>query len=93
VRAECDKLRTELKYEVDKIQAALRLDLSLEKGRIRDELLNQNQKAVQTEIRLDKEAASLRTTLEANKNDIIRFCVGALASTAAVALGVLRLVM
>jgi hypothetical protein len=45
------------------------------------------------EIRLDKEINSMRTTLEANKNDIIRFCVGAVASTTAVGLGILRLVL
>ena len=136
----------ELKYEIDKIQASQRLDLNLEKGRIRDELLTQNSKSIQTgapfhsaadecmparvvcrahaiahaEIRLDKEINSMRTTLEvralssaeallylhpsgrrspapfpsqANKNDIIRFCVGAVASTTAVGLGILRLVL
>lgn len=131
--------RAELKYEIDKIQASQRLDLNLEKGRIRDELLTQNSKSIQTgalvchkrscclawaaaranlhvvcaEIRLDKEINSMRTTLEvrtlgsvvvqfrlphtplsqANKNDIIRFCVGAVASTTAVGLGILRLVL
>jgi hypothetical protein len=35
----------------------------------------------------------MRTTLEANKNDIIRFCVGAVASTTAIGLGVLRLLI
>jgi hypothetical protein len=33
----CVEFRTtELKYEIDKIQASQRLDLNLEKGRIRD---------------------------------------------------------
>ena len=88
-----DKLRAELKYEIDKIQASQRLDLNLEKGRIRDELLGQNNKLLQTENRLDKEITNMRTTLEANKNDIIRFCVGAVASTTAIGLGVLRLLI
>ncbi len=52
--------------------AVQRLDLNLEKGRIRDELLSQNNKSIQTENRLDKEITNMRTTLEANKNDIIR---------------------
>ena len=88
-----EKLRTELKYEIDKIQASQRLDLNLEKGRIRDELLSQNQKAAQTENRLDKEMTNMRTTLEANKNDIVRFAVGAIASTTAIGLGILRLLI
>ena len=33
------------------------------------------------------------TCAQANKNDIIRFCVGAVASTTAVGLGILRLVL
>jgi hypothetical protein len=88
-----DKLRAELKYEIDKIQASQRLDLNLEKGRIRDELLSQNQKAAQTENRLDKEMTNMKTTLEANKNDIVRFAVGAIASTTAIGLGILRLLI
>ena len=48
-RAERSLLRAaELKYEIDKIQASQRLDLNLEKGRIRDELLTQNSKSIQT---------------------------------------------
>jgi hypothetical protein len=88
-----EKLRTELKYEIDKIQASQRLDLNLEKGRIRDELLSQNQKAAQTENRLDKEMTNMKTVLEANKNDIVRFAVGAIASTTAIGLGILRLLI
>lgn len=34
-RAECEKLRTELRYEIDKIAASQRLDLNLEKARNR----------------------------------------------------------
>ena len=45
----CIGLRgAELRYEIDKIQASQRLDLNLEKGRIRDELLTQNSKSIQT---------------------------------------------
>jgi hypothetical protein len=84
---------SELKYEIDKIQSSQRLDLNLERGRIRDELLTAGNKSIATEIRLDKEINAMKTTLEANKNDIIRFCVGAVASTTAVGLGILRLVL
>ena len=134
--------RAELKYEIDKIQASQRLDLNLEKGRIRDELLTQNSKSIQTGApparvavrnassrsrrlwrvlirtrRAQKFGSTRRSTAcvprsryalcfvtpmpavltsrvsQANKNDIIRFCVGAVASTTAVGLGILRLVL
>jgi len=52
MKSEVDKLRADCKYEMEKLTAGQRLDLNLEKGRIRDELLTQSQKAIQTEIRL-----------------------------------------
>ena len=33
-----EKVRSEVRYEVDKLTASQRLDLNLEKGRMRDEL-------------------------------------------------------
>lgn len=39
-RAECEKLRTELRYEIDKIAASQRLDLNLEKACGRCELFS-----------------------------------------------------
>ncbi|XWS33823.1 hypothetical protein CRYUN_Cryun22dG0116000 [Craigia yunnanensis] len=37
-----EKMPSELSYEIDKVTAGQRLDLNLERGRIRDELSNQN---------------------------------------------------
>ena len=93
VRADLDKIRADMKYEVDKIVASQRLDLNLEKGRIRDELLSSATKAMQTESRLDKQINEMRTNMEAAKSDVIRFCVGAVASTTAIGLGVLRMLV
>ncbi|KZV53476.1 hypothetical protein F511_14842 [Dorcoceras hygrometricum] len=44
LRNEIEKMRGELRYEIDKATAGQRLDLNLERGRIRDELNNQAQK-------------------------------------------------
>ena len=93
VRGELEKLRGDTKYDIEKLIASQRLDLNLEKGRMRDELQSSNAKAVATEIRLQTEVSNVRTILEANKNEIIRFSVGAVASTTAVGLGILRLMM
>ena len=41
-------------------------------GRMRDELQTQNSRWTAVEVRLDKEVNAVRTSLEANKNDIIR---------------------
>lgn len=93
IRAECEKLRTEMRYELDKIAASQRLDLNLEKGRIRDELQTQNNRSLAVEVKLDKEVNAVKTLLEANKNDIVRYCVGTIVSVTALGLGLLRLVL
>ncbi|KAL5223740.1 hypothetical protein ABZP36_010379 [Zizania latifolia] len=49
-----DKMRSELKYEIDKVTAGQRLDLNLERGRIRDELAKQNEETTELTTKLDK---------------------------------------
>jgi len=93
LRTESEKLRTELKYEIEKLNAAQRLDLNLEKGRIRDELQKQNDRILGIDSRLDREANLIRTQIEAGKNDLLRYSIGTLISCGAIALGALRLML
>ncbi|XP_021738715.1 protein FMP32, mitochondrial-like [Chenopodium quinoa] len=85
-----EKLRSELRYEVDKVTAGQRLDLNLEKGRIRDELANQKAENNNLTNKLDREINALKAQLEAGKVELIRFCIGTLASTVAVGLAFFR---
>ncbi|KAJ6310750.1 hypothetical protein OIU76_015463 [Salix suchowensis] len=55
LRGDIDKMRNELKYEIDKVTAGQRLDLNLERGRIRDELANQNAETTNLTNKLDRE--------------------------------------
>lgn len=59
----CPRLSCSSRCCAQQIQASQRLDLNLEKGRIRDELLTQNNKTSQTENRLDKEMCASRASL------------------------------
>lgn len=93
LRTDIDKMRSELRYEIDKVTAGQRLDLNLEKGRIRDELATQNQETGNLTSRLDREINNLKTQLEAAKYDVIKYCIGTLVSVAAVGLGLLRIMM
>lgn len=93
LRNDIEKMRTELKYEIDKVTAGQRLDLNLEKGRIRDELSKQNTETTQLTNKLDREIHELRAQLEAAKLDVIKYCVGTLVSLAAVSLGILRILV
>ncbi|XP_071735304.1 protein FMP32, mitochondrial-like [Rutidosis leptorrhynchoides] len=93
LRNDIEKMRSELRYEIDKVTAGQRLDLNLERGRIRDELANQNQETANLTNKLDREIHSLRAQLEAAKYDVIKYCIGTLVSISAVGLAVLRILM
>ncbi|CAH9056537.1 unnamed protein product [Cuscuta europaea] len=86
-----EKMRSELKYEVDKLTAGQRLDLNLERGRIRDELAKQNAETTNLTNKLDREIHELRAQLEAAKYEVIKYCIGTLVSISAVGLAIARL--
>ncbi|KAG9146055.1 hypothetical protein Leryth_016606 [Lithospermum erythrorhizon] len=90
-KVDIDKMRSELRYEIDKVTAGQRLDLNLEKGRIRDELNNQSQETISLTNKLDKEIQELRAQVEAAKYDVMKYCIGTIASISAVGLAVLRI--
>ncbi|KAK4377332.1 hypothetical protein RND71_003628 [Anisodus tanguticus] len=85
LRNDIEKMRSELRYEVDKLTAGQRLDLNLERERIRDELTNQNAETTNLTNKLDREIHALRAQIEASKYEVIKYCISA------VGLAVLRL--
>ncbi|KAI4327690.1 hypothetical protein L6164_020120 [Bauhinia variegata] len=93
LRNDIEKMRSELRYEIDKVTAGQRLDLNLERGRIREELSNQNAETSNLTNKLDREIHALRAQLEAAKYDVIKYCIGTLVSISAVGLAVLRILM
>ncbi|KAL4572964.1 hypothetical protein LXL04_019753 [Taraxacum kok-saghyz] len=93
LRTDIDKMRSELRYEIDKVTAGQRLDLNLERGRIRDELANQNAETTSLTNKLDREIHGLKAELEAAKYDVIKYCIGTLISISAVGLAVIRILM
>ncbi|CAK8539971.1 unnamed protein product [Lathyrus sativus] len=93
LRNDIEKMRSELRYEIDKVTAGQRLDLNLERGRIREELTNQNAETNNLTNKLDREIHALRAQLEAAKYDVIKYCIGTLVSISAVGLAVLRILM
>ncbi|KAK6118442.1 hypothetical protein DH2020_047859 [Rehmannia glutinosa] len=95
IKSDMEKMRIELRYEMDKVTAGQRLDLNLEKGRFRDELNNQNQETTNLTNKLDREIQELRAQLEASKYEVIKYCIGTLASVSisAVGLAAIRFLM
>jgi hypothetical protein len=90
LKQEAEKIRSELRYNFEKMNQTSRLDLNLEKGRMQDNLTLIDNKLLSTELRLDREIQSMRTQLEIKVNDIIRYGIGTLVSIGALGLGFLR---
>lgn len=88
-----EKIRSRLRDEVQRTQASVRLDLNLEKGRIREEANSQDLKIKETETRIEQETAALRERLEAVKFSTLQWLMGVCTGTAAIILGVWRLLM
>lgn len=93
VTVEIEKLRSELRFAHEKIATSQKLDLNLERGRLRDDLQRQDDKTGAMESRLDREISSMKTTIEAAKNDVIKYSIGAIMSMAAVGMSLMRLLM
>ncbi|KAJ7978525.1 protein FMP32, mitochondrial [Quillaja saponaria] len=93
LHSDIEKMRSELRYEIDKVTAGQRLDLNLERGRIRDELANQNAETNNLTNKLDREIHELRAQIEVAKYDVIKYCIGTLVSISAVGLAVIRILL
>lgn len=85
--SEIEKLRQRLREEVARTQAGVRLDLNLEKGRIRDEAATQELKVRATEERIEQEIAALRTQMETIKLQTLQYMIGTITGAGALILG------
>lgn len=87
------KLSSRLKDEIGRTQASVRLDLNLEKGRIREEAVGQELKIKETETKIEQEVAALREKLEQVKFQTLQWLMGVCTGFAALMLGAWRLLM
>lgn len=65
--ADIEKLQQRLREEITRTQAGVRLDLNLEKGRMRQESSEQELKIKEVDTRIEQEIAGLRTAIQASK--------------------------
>ncbi|KAJ4414749.1 Protein fmp32, mitochondrial [Gnomoniopsis sp. IMI 355080] len=87
------KLNSRLKDEIGRTQASVRLDLNLEKGRIREEAVSQELRIKETETKIEQEAGGLRQQLEQVKFQTLQWLMGVCTGFAALMLGAWRLLM
>jgi len=88
--AEVDKLKQRLRGEITGTQAGVRLDLNLEKGRIRDESSLQELKVREVDTRIESEIAGLRTAIETAKQNTLQYLVTVATGCAALLMAYLR---
>lgn len=93
LQSNLEKIRSEIRYEIDKLTASQRLDLNLEKGRMRDELQMLRDKTNELDIKVDKEVNSLKAAMEQSKNDTVKYVLGLMLALLTAGLGAARLVM
>lgn len=87
------KLSARVRDEISRAQASVKLDLNLEKGRIREEAKGQELKIKETETRIEQEVAGLRERVEMVKFSTLQWLMGVCTGTAALILGAWRLLM
>ncbi|KAJ2688450.1 Protein fmp32, mitochondrial [Coemansia spiralis] len=93
LQGEVNKLKQRLREEVTRTQAGVRLDMSLEKGRAREEQAQHEIKIRETDARIENEISGLRTQMESIKFSILQYMVGTITGTGALILAYLRMIM
>ena len=62
-----EKLKQRLREEITRTQAGVRLDLNLEKGRMREQSSGQELKIKEVDTKIEQEIAALRTSIQSSK--------------------------
>lgn len=71
-----EKLKQRLREEITRTQAGVRLDLNLEKGRMREQSSAQELKIKEVDTRIEQEIANLRTAIQSSKvREVLRYHV------------------
>ncbi|GAA5834640.1 hypothetical protein JCM11251_003620 [Rhodosporidiobolus azoricus] len=85
------RLKQKLREEISRTQAGVRLDLNLEKGRIRDEMSSRETRLTEVDTRIENEIGLLRASMEAVKFNILQYAFAVLSGTGALLLAYLRM--
>ncbi|KAJ2654784.1 Protein fmp32, mitochondrial [Coemansia sp. RSA 1200] len=91
LQGEVNKLKQKLREEITRTQAGVRLDMSLEKGRARDEQAVHEIKIRETDAKIEQEISALRTQMESIKFSILQYMIGTITGTGALILAYLRM--
>jgi polyhydroxyalkanoate synthesis regulator phasin len=91
LRSELEKMRIKFKEEINKSLSSVRLDLSLEKGRIREESSIYDLKIKETDTRINQEIYNLKVQIDSVKTTVLQWLFGVCAGTFSLVLAYARL--
>ncbi|KAI6149754.1 hypothetical protein BKA82DRAFT_997927 [Pisolithus tinctorius] len=90
LQTDMEKLKQRLREEITRTQAGVRLDLNLEKGRMREESSGQELKIKEVDTRIEQEIANLRTAIQVSKATTLQYLVGFVTGCSALLMAYLR---
>ncbi|PAV16074.1 hypothetical protein PNOK_0769400 [Pyrrhoderma noxium] len=85
-----ERLKQRLREEITRTQAGVRLDLNLEKGRMRESSSGQELKIKEVDTRIEREIAELKTSIQASKAVTLQYLVGFVTGCSALLMAYLR---
>lgn len=91
IRNDIEKLRTKLREEITKANAGFKLDLSLEKGRIREESSHHDIQIKEIDTRIDQEVSNMKMQIDSVKTQVMQWLIGVCTGTFALVLAYVRL--
>ncbi|EMR10945.1 hypothetical protein PNEG_01090 [Pneumocystis murina B123] len=92
ILADLEKLKRIFREEINHTLANVRLDLNLEKGRIRDEYTAHELKIKETDTRIENEINNIKTQAETIKLQIFQWLIGIITGGGALVLAYIRLI-
>ncbi|NXO69723.1 MCUR1 regulator, partial [Phainopepla nitens] len=91
IKLELQQMKKQVMDEITKVHADNKLNLNLEKSRVKELHAQQDRALTQTDRKIDTEVADLKTMLESHKLDNIKYLAGSVFTCLTVALGFYRL--
>ena len=86
-----ETLRGDSRHDIDRLTSQTKIDISTEASRLRAELHKAQDDWHKQFHRLEIETGHVRSSIEAAKNEMIRYTIGTIMSITAVAFGAMRL--
>ncbi|NXY82790.1 MCUR1 regulator, partial [Alcedo cyanopectus] len=91
IKLELQQIKKQVMDEITKVRADNKLNLNLEKSRVKELHAQQDRALTQTDRKIDTEVADLKTMLESHKLDNIKYLAGSVFTCLTIALGFYRL--